>query len=175
MNRIYAAKYAQDTFILQPHLQQKEIFITVIGEYKLSDGTAVYSAPSTLTLNNRPKENISYWLQWGTSGFITKTPHAKDCKLIIESTAKPTPKLLLVCRMDGHMNIELGDSATRTLGVIQRSETGYHNGRLEVLLPDNTWDKVDSGTVVKLMTSAEDAKRFDVKAARPDTLTVPKK
>ena len=40
MNRITATKYVQDTFILQTHLPPKEIFITVIGEYKLSDGAA---------------------------------------------------------------------------------------------------------------------------------------
>ena len=39
MNRIYATKYAQDTFISQAHLPPKEIFITVIGEYKFNDGT----------------------------------------------------------------------------------------------------------------------------------------
>ena len=175
MNRIYAAKYAQDTFILQTHLPPKEIFITVIGEYKLSDGTATYSAPSTLTLNNRPKEIISYRLEWGTSGLFKKEPHAKDCKLILESTARPTPQMFLVCRRDGRMNIELGDSTTRTLGKIRRYEEGYGGGRLEIDLPNETWKDVSSGTVVKLLTSKEDEKRFDLKATRPDSLTVPKK
>ena len=175
MNRIYATKYAQDTFILQTHLPPKEIFITVIGEYKFSDGTAAYSAPSTLTLNNRPKEIISYRLEWGTSGIFKKEIHAKDCKLIIESDAPPTPKMFLVCRRDGRMNIELGDSATRTLGTIRRYDEGYSGGRIEIDLPNETWKEISSGTVVKLLTSKEDAQRFELKATRPDSLTVPKK
>ena len=175
MNRIYATKYAQDTFISQMHLPPKEIFITVIGEYKFSDGTSAYCAPSTLTLNNRPKEIISYRLEWGTSGIFKKEIHAKDCKLIIESNAKSTPKMFLVCRSDGRMNIEAGDSATRTLGTIRAYPEGYDGGRLEIDLPNDTWKEISSGTVVKLLTSKDDEKRFELKASRPDSLIVPKK
>jgi len=176
MNRIPAKKYAQDTFILQTHLPQKEIFITVIGEYQFGDGTSAYSAPSTLTLNNSPKQIIAYRLEWGTSGmFFKKEPHAKDCKLIIESDAPSTPKMYLVCRRDGRINIELGDPATRTLGTIREYPEGYKGGRLEIDLPNDTWKDISSGTVVKLLTSKEDERRFELKATRPDSLTVPKK
>ena len=171
MNRIYATKYAQDTFITQAHLPQKEIFITVIGEYKFSDGTAAYCAPSTLTLDNRPKEIIKYWLEWGTSGIFKKEIHAKDCKLIIESNAKPTPKMFLERGLT-----EARDSATRTLGTIRTYPEGYGGGgRLEIDLPNDTWKDISSGTVVKLRTSKEDEKRFELKATRPDSLIVPKK
>jgi len=178
MNRIYATKYAQDTFIsqTQTHLPQKELFITVIGEYKFNDGTSAYCAPSTLTLNNRPKEIISYRLEWGTSGIFKKEIHAKDCKLIIESRAKPTPKMFLSCRRDGRINIEAGDSSTRTLGTIRAYEEGYPNGgRIEILLPNETWKDISSGTVVKLLTSKDDEKFFELKASHPDSLIVPKK
>ena len=176
MNRIYAAKYAQDTFITQPHLPPKEIYITVIGEYKFADGSAAYSEPSTLVLSNRPKEIISYRLEWGTTGFITKTTHAKDCKLIIESTAKPTPKMFLVCRRDGRLNIEAGDPSTHKLGMVRAYDSGYPDGgRLEISLPNDTWKDIAAGTVVKLLTSKEDERRFELKAVRPDSLVVPKK
>ena len=174
MNRIYAQKYLQDTFILQPHLPQKEIFITVIGEYKFSDGAAAYCEPSTLTINNRPKEIISYRLEWGTSGIFKKEIHAKDCKLIIESNAKSTPKMYLVCRLDGHMNVELNDSATKILRTIREQPEGW-GGRLDIKLSDETWKDISSGTVVKLLLSKEDAKFFDIKESRPDSLTVPRK
>ena len=175
MNRIYATKYTQDTFITQTHLPQKEIFITVIGEYKFSDGSSAYSEPSTLVLNNRPKQIISYHLEWGTTGFITKTPHAKDCKLIIESTARPTPEMFLVCRRDGRMNIELGDPVTYKFGTIHAYENGYDNGRLEIFLPNDTWKDINQGTAVKLLMNKADEKFFELKASRPDSLIVPKK
>lgn len=175
MNRITATKYAQDAAITQNHLPPKELFITVIGEYKFSDGNAFYSAPSTLNLNNSPKEIISYRLEWGTSGFFKQEAHAKDCKLIIESDAAFTPKMYLVCRRDGRMNIEAGDSTTRTLGSVKECPNGYSGGRLEVSLPNDTWKDVAEGTVVKLLTSKEDEKHFELKASRPESLIVPKK
>jgi len=175
MNRIYASKYAQDTFIGQTHLPPKEIFITVIGEYKFPDGSATYCEPSTLILNNHPKEIISYRLEWGTTGFINKTAHAKDCKLIIESNVRPTPRMFLVCRRDGRMNIEAGDSSTRTLGTVRAYENGYDGGRLEIALSNDMWRDVAQGTVIKLLCDREDESRYELQASRPDSLVVPKK
>lgn len=175
MNRITATKYEQDKFILQPHLAPKEILITVIGEYKFSNGTSSYSTPSTLALNNRPKEIISYRLEWGTSGFIKKETRAKNCKLLIESKARSTPKMFLVCRRDGRMNIELNDAQTLRLGTVREYPEGYGGGRLEIDLPNDTWKDISAGTVVKLLTSKEDERLFELKATRPDSLTVPKK
>ena len=174
MNRIYATKYAQDTFISQSHLPQKELYITVIGEYKLSDGSIIYSAPSKMILNNRPKSVISYWLEWGTSGLFNKKAHAKNCRLIIESDAEEIPEMFLACRKDGRMNIELKDSATKILYSVEYIN-GLPNGRIEIPLPDNIWNNVSVGTAVKLLIQPEKAKFFDLKPAKPDSLTVPKK
>ncbi|MBQ3441922.1 MAG: hypothetical protein IJG33_01620, partial [Selenomonadaceae bacterium] len=98
-----------------------------------------------------------------------------DCKLIIESRAKPTPKMSLVCRRDGRMNIEPNDATTKELGTVNVLPTGYPNGRLEIPLPNDTWKDVSQGTLVKLLTSKEDERRYELKASRPDSLIVPKK
>lgn len=175
LNRIYATKYAQDTFISQTHLPQKELYITVIGEYKLADGSTIYSVPSKMILNNRPKSVISYRLEWGTSGLFNKKAQAKNCRLIIESDAHETPKLFLACRKDGRMNIELKDSSTQILKTVKEFKKGFQGGHLEISLQDEIWDDVEPGTVVKLLTSEEDEKYFDLKVSKPDSLTVPKK
>ena len=173
INRIYATKYAQDKFISQPHIPEDKIFVTVIGEYKLGDGSTIYSPPSTLTLDNRPKIEISYKLEWGTVGFINKTFHAKNCKLIVESNAQSTPKLFLACRKDGRLNISLGDKSTLILYSLPEFKSGFPNKRLEVFLPDEIWRGVDEGVNVKLL--ANDSSRFDLRASSPESLTVPKK
>ncbi len=175
LNRIYAKKYAEDTFISQTHLPQKELYITVIGEYKLSDGATVYSKPSTLILNNRPKSEIFYYLEWGTSGIFSKKAQAKNCKLIIESNAPETPRLFLVCRKDGRMNIELKDSATQILESVKEYKTGLPNNRLEIILSDDIWQDISPGTAIKLLTQAEDEKYFNLTASKPESLNVPKK
>ena len=175
MNRIYAAKYIQDTFITQPHLPHRELYITVIAEYKLKNGLTVYSEPSKMTIDNRPRSEISYWLEWGKSGFFTKSAQAKNCKLIIESQAESLPRLYLACRKDGLTNINLKDSLTRILAEIPEYKNGYPGGHVEIPLPDGIWDEVLPGAVVKLLTMPEDEKLFYFKIVKPETVTVPKK
>ncbi|MBO4400228.1 MAG: zinc ribbon domain-containing protein [Selenomonadaceae bacterium] len=175
MNRIYASKYERDSFIMQPHLPQRELFVTVIGEYKLKDGTTIYSEPSTLAVNNRPREEISYRFEWGKSGLFNKKNLAKNCKLIVESKAESTPKLFIAYRKDRRVNVELKDEETRVLQTIPEYKHGFPNGRLEILLPDEIWEGVDPGTVIKLLPAEEDEKFFDLKESDLDSLTVPKK
>ena len=175
MNRIYASKYMQDTFITQPHLPHKELYITVIAEYKLKSGVTVYSEPSKLALDNRPRSEISYWLEWGTNGFFTKKAHAKDCKLIVESKAEYVPRLFLACRKDGLPNINLKDSLTRILAEVPEHKDGYPNGHIELALPDEIWDEVLPGAIVKLLTTPEDEKLFYFKVVKTESVTVPKK
>ena len=175
LNRIFAKKYSDDTFISQTHLPQKELYITVIGEYKLSDGSAIFSSPSKLKLNNRPKSEIFYYLEWGTSGLFNKKIQAKNCKLVIKSDAKETPRLFLACRKDGRMNIDLKDASTQILESVKEYKEGFPNKKLEIILPDEIWKEISPGAVVKLLTKAEDEKFFELKAVKPESLTVPKK
>lgn len=175
LNRIYATKYAHDTFIKQPHVPQKKLYITVIGEYKLKDGSTMFSEPSKIEINNRPRAEISYWLEWGKTGLFTKTAQAKNCKLILESSADATPKMFLACRKDGLTNIDLKNPVTKILEEIPERRKGFPSGRLEVFLSDDIWNGVVSGANIKLLTATEDERYFYLKAAKPETLTVPKK
>ncbi len=176
MRSITREKYLQDKFILVPSMPPEEIYITVIGEFKLLGGTIVYSNPSRLMLNNRPKAVINYWLEWGMSSrLFKKQPKAKNCKLIIESNADYTPTLYLAYSRDGGLNIEPGSASTITLHTIKGYDDGLPDGRLEFYLPDSTWDNVSTGTIVKLLPVKRDEKYFDVLPAKPETLKVPNK
>lgn len=175
MRTITREKYQQDKFILVPSVPTSEIYLTVIGEFRLSDGTTVYSNPSRFMINNRPKSVINYWLEWGTSGLLKKTPRAKNCKLIIESKADYTPTLYLAYNRGGGLNIEPGTASTITLHTIKGYDEGLPDGRLEFFLPDSTWDSIKSGTMIKLLPIKRDEKYFDVLAVKPETLKVPNK
>ena len=134
-----------------------------------------YSAPSKIVINNRPKSEISYYLEWGTSGFFEKKAQAKDCRLIIETTAAEIPQMYLACRKDGRMNIELKDSSTRILETVREYKNGLPGGRLEIRLSDDIWQYVLPGTHIKLMISKDDEKHFELNPVKPESLTVPKK
>ena len=80
MRSIFAKKYELDRVIIIPSPPPTELYLTVIGEYKMSDGSTVFSEPSTEVINNRPKAEIVYWLEWASSGVFKKTLKAKNCK-----------------------------------------------------------------------------------------------
>ena len=48
--------YERDGMILVETLPKSDLYISVIGQYKMPDGSIVYSEPSKLRLNNKPKE-----------------------------------------------------------------------------------------------------------------------
>ena len=175
MRFVTAKKYEQDKAIIVYSQPQAEIYITVIGEYKMSDGSAVYSEPSEFVLNNRPKAEVAYWLEWGSSGFLTKTPRAKNCKLVLSSDADYIPKLYLAYNRNGGLNIEPGEASTNIIHTIGEFEDGLLNGKTEIFLPDSTWENITPGTVVKLLPSKRDAKYFEVRPSKPDSLKIPPK
>ena len=175
MRFVFAKKYELDKVIIVHSPPQMELYLTVIGEYKMSNGSVVYSEPSTEIINNSPKAEISYWLEWGVSGIIKKTARAKNCKLILESTSNYTPTLYLAYNKNGGANIELEEHSTVKLYTIRESKEGLPNEHVEILLDNAIWEGINEGTVIKLLPSKKDAQYFDIRPAKPESLKVPPK
>ncbi len=175
MRSIFAKKYELDRVIIIPSPPPTELYLTVIGEYKMSDGSTVFSEPDTEIINNRPKAEIVYWLEWASSGVFKKTLKAKNCKLVIETEAEYTPTLYLAYNKNGGTNIELDEPATIKIRMIPSSDTGFLGGHQEFPLDNAIWENVAAGTVIKLLPSKKDAKYFEIRPARPDSLRVPQK
>ena len=175
MRSIFAKKYELDRVIIIPSPPMTELYLTVIGEYKMSDGSTVFSEPATEVINNRPKAEIVYWLEWASSGVFKKTLRAKNCKLVVETEAEYTPTLYLAYNKNGGTNIELEEPSTIKIRMIPSSETGFLGGHQEFPLDNAIWENISEGTVIKLLPSKKDAKHFDIRPARPDSLRVPQK
>ncbi len=175
MLSIFAKKYELDKVIIVRSPAQMELYLTVIGEYKMSDGSIIYSEPSTELINNRPKAEIVYWLEWATSGILKKTSRAKNCKLVVETNAEYTPTLYLAYNKNGGTNIELDEPSTVRIRAIQGSDSGFLGGHQEFPLDNAIWENIAEGTVIKLLPSKRDAKHFDIRPAKPESLKVPPK
>lgn len=175
MRFIFAKKYELDKSIIFHSPPQMELYLTVIGEYKMSDGSVVFSEPSTEVINNRPKAEIVYWLEWASSGVFKKTARAKNCKLIIETKSAYTPTLYLAYNKNGGANIELDESSTVKIHTIRESKDGLIGGHWEFPLDNAIWEGIAEGTVIKLLPSKKDAKYFDIRPAKPESLRVPPK
>ena len=175
MRSIFAKKYELDKVIIIHSPPQMELYLTVIGEYKMSDGSTIFSEPSTEVINNRPKAEIVYWFEWATSGILKKTLRAKNCKLIIETNSEYIPSLYLAYNKNGGSNIELDEPSTIKIRTIQGSDGGLPGGRQEYPLDNSLWEGIAEGTFIKLLPSKKDAKHFDIRPAKPESLRVPQK
>ena len=166
-------EYARDGMILMETPPKDELYISVIGEYKMPDGSVVYSEPSRMKVSNRPKIRIKYHLSWGRSGWLGLRRAPKDCKLHVAADAQETPALKLVYRSDGHIPMKLLDPKTVVLHTVPESDTGFPAGQYVYEFPDSTWERVGPQTELRLMLSENDMAEYEVVPEDVASLKVP--
>ena len=173
MNSVSVQEYVRDGMILVDPVPKTDLYISVIGQYKMPDGTVVFSDASKLRLSNKPKERITYRLSWGSGGLFSSKAKAKNCRLLVQCAADETPEMKLVYKSDGHIPMRLLDPKVVVLHTIPESETGLENGQYLFEIPDSTWSRVNSRTELRLMISENDMAEFEVFCPDVATLKVP--
>ena len=167
---ITAEQYNRDGMIIVKNLPPSDLYLTVIGQYQLPNGTIIYSEPSKRNLSNKPKEKITYQFIWSTTGFFTKK---KKCKLVVKSKAKETPQIEVVYKTDGHIPMSLQDPKVIKLHTIFATENGFKNGEYKFDFPDSTWDTIHSGTQFRLLLADDDLLQYELTASAIGTCKVP--
>ena len=167
---ITAEKYNRDGMILVEKLPSSDLYITVIGQYQMPNGTIIYSEPSKQKLSNKPKEKITYQFIWSTTGFFTKK---KKCKLVVKTQAKETPQIEVVYKTDGRIPMRLQDPKVVKLHTIPETENGFKNGEYKFDFPDSTWDTIHSGTQFRLLLADDDLLQYEITASAIDACKVP--
>lgn len=167
-------EYARDGMILIESPPKEDLYISIIGQYKMSDGNIVYSEASKLRISNKPKQKISYRLGWG-GGLFSSKPKPKDCKLYVSTSAEETPTLKLVYRSDGHIPMRLIDPKTIVLHTIPESDTGFSAGQYVYSFPDSTWERIKAQTELRLMLSDDDMAEYEIIPENITSLKVPQK
>lgn len=164
--------YERDGMILVEMPPKTDLYISVIGQYNMSDGSVIYSEPSKLRLSNKPKEKITYRFIWGTSGFFGR-PKAKNCKLVIFSNAEETPNISVVYKSDGHIPMKLPDPKAVVIHTIPGSENGFKNGEFVYQFPDQTWNTIPSATPLRLFIQEDDMAEFEIAPVDIESCKVP--
>lgn len=165
-------EYERDGMILVEPLPKADLYISVIGQYRMADGSIIYSEASKLRLSNKPKEKITYRFTWATGGFFNR-PRAKNCKLIVTSNAEETPEIYVVYKSDGHIPMKLQDPKTVVLHTIPETDNGFKNNEYVYQFPDNTWDRITSGTPLRLFIQDDDMAEFEIAASDIECCKVP--
>lgn len=171
MSEISAADYLRDSMILVTDPPKTDLYITVIGRYKMPDGSIAYSDPSKHRVNNNPKPQLHYQMVWGVGLFGAKT--TKNTRLTLRTDAADLPRLRLICRTDGHIPMRDGDPANRVLRVIGESDWVYQNGEYTCSFDDNFWNGIFRGTELRLMLDPGDLLEYELVPDNLKTLKVP--
>lgn len=164
--------YERDGMILVESLPKADIYISVIGQYRMSDGSIVYSEPSKLRLSNKPKEKLTYRFSWAAGGFFSRA-RARNCKLIVSSNAEETPEIYVVYKSDGHIPMKLQDPKVVVIHTVSESDNGFKNNEYVYQFPDNTWDRITSGTPLRLFIKDDDMAEFEIASSDIESCKVP--
>lgn len=166
------SEYERDGMILIETLPKTDLYISVIGQYKMTDGNIVYSEPSKLRLSNKPKEKITYRFKWGTGGWFGKAK-AKNCKLIVSSNAEETPEISVAYKTDGHILMKLSDPKAEVIHKIPESDSGFKNGEYVYQIPDSTWNGIPAKTPLRLFIQEDDMAEFELVPSDIESCKVP--
>lgn len=165
-------EYERDGMILVEPLPKADLYISVIGQYRMADGSIIYSEASKLRLSNKPKEKITYRFTWATGGFFSR-PRAKNCKLIVTSNAEETPEIYVVYKSDGHIPMKLQDPKAVVIHTIPESDSGFKNNEYVYQFADNTWDRITSGTPLRLFIQDDDMTEFEIASSDIESCKIP--
>ncbi len=165
-------EYERDGMILIETLPKTDLYISVIGQYKMTDGSIIYSEPSKLRLSNKPKEKLTYRFTWATGGFFSRAK-AKNCKLIISSNAEETPEIYVVYKSDGHIPMKLQDPKAVVIHTVPESDNGFKNSEYVYQFPDSTWNGITSGTQLRLFIQDDDMAEFEITPSEIESCKVP--
>ncbi|WKY49035.1 fibronectin type III domain-containing protein [Eubacteriaceae bacterium ES3] len=165
-------EYERDGMILVETIPKTDLYISVIGQYKMSDESIIYSEPSKLRLSNKPKEKISYRFTWGTSGFFGRTK-AKNCKLTVSSNAEEIPEIYVVYKSDGHIPMKLLDPKTVIIHTVPESDIGFKNGEYVCSFQDSTWNAISSATPLRLFIQEDYMSAFEITPSDIESCKVP--
>lgn len=170
MSAVSVADYTRDGIIVVDHPPQDDLYITIIGRYRMADGSIVYSEPSKQRINNKPKQRITYQMVWNSSFWGPKT---RNAKLVVKTSAPETPRMQLVCRNDGHIPMRLTDPANRVLLTIAESDTGFRSGEYTHCFEDGDWSGISKNAELRLMLQDDDLADYEILPDNLKSLKVP--
>lgn len=155
--------------LIIPHIPEQELCFTVIGEYRMQDGTAVLSAPSNMKINNKPKTEIRYRIRWNKGIFGIRK--AEEPYIEIECKEKSLPELYLTCLESGGLPWSMKDDDLRILYTFPEMTIEGESAILP--LKDCESRMPEKGTVLRLMLAEEDMQEYYMVPVDINSLKVP--
>ncbi len=166
MTRISVDAYLKDGMIIIGSIPEKELYISVIGEYILGK-EVYYSEPAKLRVSNRPKSTISYSLVWG---FLNKK---KNVKLILECDMDQELPEMYLCT-NKTLKVPMSPTAPNNMLLCKISENLNYKAhtRIEIEIPNEIWSGTTKGNEIRLFIPEDSYSEFQM-APEVGTLRIP--
>ena len=92
---------------------------------------------------------------------------------MIMKITKETPEIYVVYKSDGHIPMKLQDPKAVVIHTIPESDSGFKNNEYVYQFPDNTWDRITSGTPLRLFIQDDDMTEFEIASSDIESCKVP--
>lgn len=166
MTPISVKSYRTDGMIRIGKVPEKELYISIIGEYIVGK-EVYYSEPSKLRLSNRPKSIISYKIVWG------RLVKRKNVKLVFECDADQEMPEMYLCT-NKTIKVPISAFAPNTIMLCKINENMNYKAhtKIEVEIPNDIWSSVTKGNEIRLFIPEDSYSEFRM-APEVDTLRIP--
>lgn len=166
MTQLSVSAYRKDGMIRIERVPEKELYISVIGEYIVGQDV-YYSEPTKLRLSNRPKSVISYKIVWGFFG------KKKNVKLIYEcDTDQEMPEMYLCSNKT--IKVPMSSIAPNNVMLCKINENLNYkaNTKIQIDIPNDVWNSTTKGNEIRLFIPEESYTEFRM-SPEIDTLKIP--
>ena len=166
MTQLSVSAYTTDGMIRIGKVPEKELYISVIGEYIVGQDV-YYSEPAKLRLSNRPKSVIRYKIVWG---FLSKK---KNVKLIYEcDTDQEMPEMYLCTNKT--IKVPMFSTAPNNVMLCKINENMNYKAhtKVEKDIPNDVWNSTTKGNEIRLFIPEESYAEFRM-SPEVDTLKIP--
>lgn len=154
MTQVSVSAYITDGMIRIGKVPEKELYISVIGEYIVGQDI-YYSEPAKLRLSNRPKSVIRYKIVWG---FLSKK---KNVKLIYEcDTDQEMPEMYLCTNKT--IKVPMSSTAPNNVMLCKINENMNYKAhtKVEKDIPNDVWNSTTKGNEIRLFIPEESYAEF---------------
>lgn len=154
MTQLSKVAYINDGMIKIGKVPEKELYISVIGEYVVGKDV-FYSEPSKLRLSNRPKIEIKYRLVWG---LLSKK---KNVKLVVECDSDAElPEMILCCNKTIKVPMSAKAPNSIMLCKVPENQNYKAHNKIEVDIKNDVWSLVTRGNEIRLFIPEDDYSEF---------------
>ncbi len=160
---VSAAQYKRDGLICIKTEAGTDTMVSVFCQYGFPNGDKPVSEPVTILLSDKPKQRISYQIEWQTGReWFTKKSRTTAARLVIRTDAYVVPELVLLCRKDGYIpsgKDELGVIVLGTYGGISIEDD---RKTVSFELPVAQWQTIAPRTALKLVFADDDLTGYEL-------------